>query len=318
MKAHAREGEAPLDAARIERTCRRRVRRLQRLGQEIEHAVETGQVVLKRRGAGGERLQRAEQHRQVDQKHHQVADRQPSLEHLRAAVDEEGNRGQRNQHFPDELDQPRPPPDEQLLADHQVVAGDEAVGFAPLAAVGPHDAHAAERFGRLAVDVLPLRADVAIERPDAVDPGAMAHIDGRNEQEAEEGHPPIDPGEHDQAADQLQDRPPRVVEHAEDQLRHAAGIVAQEARRPARLELIHAVQRQPHGVGEDAAANGDLKSIDRLGGEPAAAQMNGRGQDGHCGDKRRRRDTELESGRWAGAAFRSTRPAAGDRSGRCR
>ena len=75
--------------------------------------------------------------------------------------------------------EPRPPPDEQLLAGHQVVAGDEAARLAPLAAEGPDDAHAAEGFGRLAVDVLPLRADVAIQRPDAVDPGAMRHIDRR-------------------------------------------------------------------------------------------------------------------------------------------
>ena len=54
-----------------------------------------------------------------------------------------------------------------------MVADDEAGGLAPLAAEGADDPHAAERLGRLAVDLLPLRADVAVERPDAVDPGAM-------------------------------------------------------------------------------------------------------------------------------------------------
>ena len=41
--------------------------------------------------------------------------------------------------------------------------------------------------------------------------------------------------------------------------RDAAGVLAEQAGGPARLELIDPVQRQPHGVVEDPAADRDLQ-----------------------------------------------------------
>jgi hypothetical protein len=181
VKAHAGKRQPPLHLPHIERAGWRRVRSFQRLGQQIQHAVQARQPVLQVRGAVGQHFQRPQQHRQVDEKPRHVADREATLQDARPSVQQQGHRRQRDQHFPDQLDDPRPPPHEQLLPDHQVIAGDEAAGLAPLAAVRADDPHPAESFGRLPVDVLPPRADVAVQRPDAVDPGAMRDVHRRQQ-----------------------------------------------------------------------------------------------------------------------------------------
>ena len=82
-------------------------------------------------------------------------------------------------------------------------------------------------------------------RSEKIDPGHQA--------EPPEQQPPVDPGQHDEPAGELDDRPPGVVEHAEDQLADPAGVLAEQARGPARLELVDPVQRQPDRVLEDPA-----------------------------------------------------------------
>ena len=63
-----------------------------------------------------------------------------------------------------------------------------------------------------------------------------------------------------------------VVEHAEDQLADAAGILAQQARSSARLELVNPVQRQAHRVFVNLAADRDLNAL----GRPASSASGSR------------------------------------------
>ena len=132
--------------------------------------------------------------------------------------------------------------------------------------------HAAEHLGRLAVDLLPLLPHVAEQRPDAAVPGQVRVINARHQQQRAEQQPPVDEGQHDQPAEELDDRRPGIVEHAEDQLAHAAGVLAQQARCPARLELVDAVERQPHRVLVDLAAHRDLDSLRQPRGLPSARE----------------------------------------------
>ena len=77
---------------------------LARLFEQVEHAVEAGQAVLKFGRTLGQHGERPEQHQQVDEEHHQVAERQVALDHAPAAVQEQQRAGQRDQHFPDDFD----------------------------------------------------------------------------------------------------------------------------------------------------------------------------------------------------------------------
>ena len=80
-------------------------------------------------------------------------------------------------------------------------------------------------------------------------------------------------------ADELDDGPPGVVEHAEDQLADAAGVLAEQARRAAGLELVDPVQREPHRVLEDPAADRDLHPLARPRRPPAAPEADRRADD---------------------------------------
>ena len=82
----------------------------------------------------------------------------------------------------------------------------------------------------------------------------MREPDDGQEDERTQEQAPIDPGEHDQAADELHDRPPRVVDHAVDEVADVAWVLAQQAGGAARFELVDAVQGQVHRVIEDAPA----------------------------------------------------------------
>ena len=155
---------------------------------------------------------------------------------------------------------------------HQVVLAHEPGRLALLPAEGADHAHAAEDLGGLAVDLLALLADVAEERPDPPVPDQVGIVDARHQAECTEQEPPVDPGQHDQSAEELDHGPPGVVEHAEDQLAHAAGVLAQQARRPSRLELVDPVQRQPHRVLVDLPADGHLHALGRPRRQPAAPE----------------------------------------------
>ena len=178
---------------------------LARLGQQVEHAVEAREVVLELGDAGGEHGHRLQEHRQVDQEHHQVAEREPAVDDLQAAVEQERDRGHGQEELPEQLDQPRQPPGVELEPGHEVVLAHEPRRLALLPAEGPDHAHAAEDLGRLAVDLLALLADVAEQRADAAVPEQVGVVDARHQQERAEQEPPVDPGQHDESAQELDD-----------------------------------------------------------------------------------------------------------------
>ena len=132
-------------------------------------------------GTLGEHGERAEQHQQVDEEHHEVAGREAAFEHAPAAVEQEQHAGERHDDFPDDFDGPHPPPGVQLLPAHEMVAAHDAARFGALPAEGADDAHAAERLGGLGVDFFALGANAAMLRPDAADPRAMRDINERDE-----------------------------------------------------------------------------------------------------------------------------------------
>ena len=77
---------------------------LARLGQEVEHPVEAGEVVLELGHARGQHGHRLQEHGQVDQEHHQIAEREPAVDDLHAAVEQERDRGHGQQELPEQLD----------------------------------------------------------------------------------------------------------------------------------------------------------------------------------------------------------------------
>ena len=127
----------------------------------------------------------------------------------------------------------------------------DSLRWRPKAADHPHPA---ERLGGPGVDLLALLADVAIERPEPPVPEPVGQDRPGSQGQGPEQEPPVTQARIDQAADELDDRPPGVVEHAEDQLADAAGVLAEQARRAPGLELVDPVQREPGRVLEDPPA----------------------------------------------------------------
>ena len=239
------------------------------VGEDIEDAVQRGEVRLERDGAGGQGGEWVEEHRQVDEEHHQFAERQFAVDDLVAAIDQQQRRGERQEDFPDEFDRAGPPPGVELLSDEEIAFADEARGFVSPAGEGPDDADAAEGFGRGGIDQLALFADVAKQRSDAIDPCPVAQPDHRQQQQPADHQFPIDQDEDDEAAEELDDRPPGVVKHVKDQFGDAAGIFADQARDPARLEPLDPLQRELEHVVIDLAADRHLGTVDRKRRGPA-------------------------------------------------
>ena len=104
-------------------------------------------------------------------------------------------------------------------------------------------------------------------------------IDPGHQQECAQQQPPVDPGQDDQAAEELDHGRQGLIEHAENQLAHAAGILAQETRGAARLELVDPVQGQPHRVLVDLAPDRDLHALGRPRRQPAAPEPEHGAQD---------------------------------------
>ena len=165
-------------------------------------------------------------------------------------------------------------PGVQLLSGHEVVVAGEARRLAALSAEGAHHAHAAERFGGVGVDVLSRSAGVTVQRANPTDPSSMREIDSGEQDDRSQQQPPINHREDDEAARELDQRPPGVVEHAEDQVSHGARIFAQQTDHPARLQLIHAVQGQSHSVRKNTSADPGLYPLGGLGRLPSTPSAN--------------------------------------------
>ena len=91
----------------------------------------------------------------------------------------------------------------ELEPGHEVVLAHEPGRLALLPAEGPDHPHAAEDLGRLAVDLLALLADVAEQGADAPVPEQVGVIDPRHQAKCAQQQPPVDPGQDDQAAEEL-------------------------------------------------------------------------------------------------------------------
>ena len=139
----------------------------------------------------------------------------------------------------------------------------------------------------------------------AEDPGPEHARDGdhRDEKDAAEEHPPVDPGEDDKPADELHQRPPRVEQHREDELADPAGIVAQQRAGPSGAELVDAVEREPGSMGKDIPAHPLLNPLRRPRHEPPAGerqQAPEENRDHHRGDEEKETPSGLDRHRHPG------------------
>ena len=79
--------------------------------------------------------------------------------------------------------------------------------------------------------------------PNTTDPRTVCHVDKRKNNHCAEQQLRVNPRQDTETADELDDSPPGVVQHSEDQLTHAAGILPKNACRTAGFELMDAIQR---------------------------------------------------------------------------
>ena len=85
---------------------------------------------------------------------------------------------------------------------------------------------------------------------------------------------PIDPRQDRQAAEELDDRPPRIEQHAEHQFAHGAAVFAQDGRHAAGADFLHAMQGKPYGMLEYAMPDVELNLLGDLGGVPTSPEVN--------------------------------------------
>jgi hypothetical protein len=226
-------------------------------------------LVLHVGGARDKRLERPEQPAQVEEERDEVARRAVALEDAATEEEQDGDRRERDEDLPEDLEPARPPPGADLLSRHEVAAGGEAGVLGGLAREAADDAHAREDLGALGVEPLPRGADVAVHGADAPDPCAVAEPDDGQEDERRDEHAPVDEREDDERARELRDRAPRVVDEREDQVADAARVLAQHARGAARLDRLDPVQRQMSRVVEDASPRAHLHALDQPRALPA-------------------------------------------------
>ena len=239
------ERDPPGDLRAVEPGARQGRGHVERLGEQIEDAVKPGQVALELPEGTGDHRHRLEQHRHEDEEHHQIARGQPPGKHFHPAVEEEHRRCPGEEEIPEHLEDPPPPPGEELEPEREVIGAGVARRLAALATESADDAHPAEHLAGAGIDIGPLGTDVAVERPEDPAPEDARHRHRRDEEEAAEEHPPVDPGEDQEPANELHQRPPGVEEHREDELADPAGVVAQKRAGPPGAELVDAMERKP-------------------------------------------------------------------------
>ena len=245
---------------------------VERLGEQIEDAVKPGKVTLELSEGAGDHRHRLEQHRHEYEEHNQITGGQSPGEHLHPAVEEEHRRRAGEEEIPEHLEDPPPTPGKELEPEREVIGAGVARRLAALATESADDAHPAEHLAGAGIDIGPLGTDVAVERPEDPAPEDARHRHRRDEEEAAQEHPPVDPGEDQEPADELHQRSPRIEEHREDELADAAGIVAEESPRAAGAELVDAVERKPGGVRENAPAHPLLDPLRRPRHEPPTGE----------------------------------------------
>ena len=95
-KADVAQLDVTLNIRFVDR-CRIGVRHFPGLIQQFEYPVEPGQSVLQLRRTLGEFRNRSQHHQQINEKHHQVAQREHLVEHAPSAVNQQNRTGERNQ-----------------------------------------------------------------------------------------------------------------------------------------------------------------------------------------------------------------------------
>ena len=155
---------------------------------------------------------------------------------------------------------------------HQVALAHEPGRLALLASEGADHSHAAEDLGGLAVDLLALLADIAMERPDSAVPEQVGVIDSGHQAKSTEKEPPIHPGQYDKAAEELNHGPPGVKKHAEDEFADAPCVLSQETGCAPGLELVDPMKGKPHGVFIDFPPDRDLHALGGPRRHPAAPE----------------------------------------------
>ena len=110
-------------------------------------------------------------------------------------------------------------------------------------------------------------------RPDPRDPEPVAQDHHRHEQHRPGQQPPVDPEQHRDADHELHDGLPRVVDHLEHEVAHAVGVVAEQARHAAGLDLVNLVQRELDGVLVGGPAGVDPHAGRGLGRRPPGQRV---------------------------------------------
>ena len=90
--------------------------------EQVQDAVELGEVVLKLGRAARQYGQRLEECRDQEQEHHQVPEREVATDDPQPAVNHHPGGRRRQDEAPQDVDGPGPPPRPQLLPEDQVIA----------------------------------------------------------------------------------------------------------------------------------------------------------------------------------------------------
>ena len=176
------------------------------------------------------------------------------VQHAPAPIKQQAGTGDRDQRFPHHLHNTHPPPGIQFLTCHQVVFDGESSRLTLLPAEGSDNPHPRKGLGGPGIDLFPLLADHAKLRANSVNPGPMRHKDGWQEDNRPQQHRPVDPSQDCQTADQLNDGPPGIEQHPEDQFPDAPSILTQNRGDATRTNFLDPMQWQTNRVLKNLAA----------------------------------------------------------------
>ncbi len=270
------EGDAALDG--VHRAGRGVAFELAGFFEEIEDAIEGGEVGLDGGGGGSERFEGREQHEDVRGEHHDVTDGEVAAHDAGAAVKEDARGGGWDEESPDDFEESGAPPDEHFLTCEEVVGAHEAGALGGAAGESADDADAGKGLGALAVGAGAGDFEIAVDGSDAVDPLSVGDPDGGDEEDAADDESPIDGGENEEGSDELDDGAPGVVEEREEEITCGACVFAEEPGDAAALEGLDADEGEVHGAGEGAAAHAGLEEFGEPGGVISAPHADGGGE----------------------------------------
>ncbi len=237
---------------------------------EVEDTVESRERILKGAGAFCEHGEGFEKHEDIDEEHHEVADGKLAVDDLPATVEHESAGGGGDEHLPDAFEDSGPPPDGDFLPAEEVVVGHDAGGFAAFAVEGAEDTDTAEGLGPLGINLFTTFANIFVAGADVSVPCAMCEIDRGGQNDATQEKSVVDDGKNDDAAQELDNRAPGVVDHGEDKFSDTASIFAQEAGDASGFKILNAVKGEPDGLFKGLLADRQPDTQGGPGREPAS------------------------------------------------